>query len=39
MDTIKDTASLLIHRIEDNYKELTQERSEPVQHAQKGVER
>ena len=39
MDTIKDTASLLIHRIEDNYKELTQERTEPGQHKQKGAER
>ena len=39
MDTIKDTASLLIHRIEDNYKELTQERTEPSQHKQKGAER
>ena len=39
MDTIKDTASLLIHRIEDNYKELTQERTEPGQQKQKGAER
>ena len=39
MDTIKDTASLLIHRIEDNYKALTQEKTEPAQHLQKGAER
>ena len=39
MDTIKDTASLLIHRIEDNYRDLTQERKEPAQHTQKGAER
>lgn len=39
MDTIKDTASLLIHRIEDNYKTLTQEKTEPAQHLQKGAER
>ena len=39
MDTIKDTASLLIHRIEDNYKTLTQEKTEPEQHLQKGAER
>ena len=39
MDTIKDTASFLIHRIEDNYKMLTQEKTEPAQHLQKGVER
>ncbi|MBQ6148583.1 MAG: hypothetical protein IJI83_03455 [Oscillospiraceae bacterium] len=39
MDTIKDTASLLIHRIEDNYKTLTQEKTEPTQHLQKGAER
>ena len=39
MDTIKDTASLLIHRIEDNYKTLPQEKTEPAQHLQKGAER
>ena len=39
MDTIKDTASLLIHRIEDNYKILTQEKTEPLLHPQKGAER
>ena len=39
MDTIKDTASFLIHRIEDTYKMLTQEKTEPAQHLQKGAER
>ena len=39
MDTIKDAASLLIHRIEDNYMTLTQEKAEPAQHLQKGAER
>lgn len=39
MDTIRDTASLLIHRIEDNYKSLTQDLEGPAQHVQKGAER